>query len=515
MPKDKIINKKKPVESDQEDSDSDAAPVVNAGKKQKVTNDTGKKVVKADPKKKVQADSDDSSAEDIIVPKNKGKAVQKGDQKQVQKKKAGDDTSDTSSEDGKKPATKQAGKPVAAQGKKPVQAQPKKAVQPDSDDSEPTPPKKNVPAKAQPKKAVDPSSSEEDTPVVKGKPAPTKVAPKGKAQADSSDDEDDTPPKNKTTTSSKPAAKVQPKTLPKKTVDSDESDEEEVVKAPVKGKPVAAKKPASDDEEEEEEETPKAAPQKDSGSHEAFVKGLPYSASDNDVKEFFAGCGAIDSVNLLMGFDGRSKGIAFVRFFDDKSVQAAVQLNGEDFGGRSISVEKSTPKESRAPRDNAGGYGAQGGYGAKTEAPRTERDPNSSTVFVGNLSFNTEAESVQSFFEACGKVKAVRIAYNQEGQSRGFAHVEFMSPDSVDKAMSKVGQNIDGRPIRVDFSGNKKTDGGGDRGGRGGFGGGGRGGYGGGRGGGFGGGRGGYGQDETSAARKGSIGSFQGNRVKF
>lgn len=83
-----------------------------------------------------------------------------------------------------------------------------------------------------------------------------------------------------------------------------------------------------------------------------------------------------------------------------------------------------------------------------------------------------------------------------DGKSRGFGHVEFVDRSGVEKALRKVGEEIDGRPIRVDVATRNREGGngggnggfgggrGGSRGGsRGGFGGGSRGGYGGGRGG--------------------------------
>jgi RNA recognition motif-containing protein len=67
---------------------------------------------------------------------------------------------------------------------------------------------------------------------------------------------------------------------------------------------------------------------------------------------------------------------------------------------------------------------------------------------------------------------------------RGFAHVEFETAEGVANAIKKAGENVGGRPLRIDKSGG---GGGGDRGGRGGFRGGDRGGRGGGgRGGAFG-----------------------------
>merc|ERR1739845_214765 len=138
--------------------------------------------------------------------------------------------------------------------------------------------------------------------------------------------------------------------------------------------------------------------------------------------------------------------------------------------------------------------------------PKNERDPNSSTIFVGNLSFNSTEDSIANLFSSCGAVKEVRIAY-KDGKARGFAHVEFASTDAVDEAIKMVGTKLDGRPLNVDFSAARKPREGGNFGGNGG-----NGGYGG-NGGNFGGNRRppmrGGAPSEIASANKGSIQSFK------
>jgi nucleolin len=60
-----------------------------------------------------------------------------------------------------------------------------------------------------------------------------------------------------------------------------------------------------------------------------------------------------------------------------------------------------------------------------------------------------------------------------DGRAKGFAHVQFSSPDGAKKAMELNGQELDGRGVRLDLSSSSR----GGSGGRGGFGGG-RGGFG-------------------------------------
>lgn len=81
-----------------------------------------------------------------------------------------------------------------------------------------------------------------------------------------------------------------------------------------------------------------------------------------------------------------------------------------------------------------------------------------------------------------------------DGRVKGFAHVEFESPDAAQKALEMNGAPCDGRELRLDLSSSSSRGGDrGGRGGRGGFRGGDRGGFRGGDRGGFRGGRGGRG----------------------
>jgi RNA recognition motif-containing protein len=120
-------------------------------------------------------------------------------------------------------------------------------------------------------------------------------------------------------------------------------------------------------------------------------------------------------------------------------------------------------------------------------------------LYVGNLSFNTNADGVRTAFQEFGTVSDVHLVTDREtGRSRGFAFVTMGSPEEAAKAIEGMdGHTLDGRPLRVNEAEQRQARGGGGggggyRGGGGGYGGGGGGCYGGG-GGGYGGGGGGYG----------------------
>ncbi|MEZ4403168.1 MAG: RNA-binding protein [Kofleriaceae bacterium] len=119
----------------------------------------------------------------------------------------------------------------------------------------------------------------------------------------------------------------------------------------------------------------------------------------------------------------------------------------------------------------------------------------STRLYVGNLSFNTSTESVRAAFEEFGAVSDVHLVSDREtGRPRGFGFVTMGTPEEAQKAIEGMdGQNLDGRPLRVNQAEERPARGGGGGGFRGGGGGGGFGGRGGGGGGGYGGGGGGGG----------------------
>jgi len=238
----------------------------------------------------------------------------------------------------------------------------------------------------------------------------------------------------------------------------------------------------------------------DEETNEIFVRNLPFSADQNTIEKFFQSCGTVEKVNLLRGHDGRPKGVAFVKFSAPEQLQKALALNGNEFEGRQLTIEKTKPKGERAPR--------------RFERQQGDRDPTSTKVFVGNLSYSTTETNLRQLFDGCGDITSIRIAVGDDGRPKGFAHIEFGSVEATEKAVQRSGTELDGRNVRVDFSSARRPD----NGGRGGYRGGSRGSYGGGRGGysggGYSGGRGGYGggRGGPSGGRGGYGGSRGGPR---
>ncbi|OGH73443.1 MAG: RNA-binding protein [Candidatus Magasanikbacteria bacterium RIFCSPHIGHO2_02_FULL_51_14] len=98
-----------------------------------------------------------------------------------------------------------------------------------------------------------------------------------------------------------------------------------------------------------------------------FVGNLPYTTTDDDLRNLFAQAGTVQSANVVLDkMTGRSRGFGFVEMSSDEEAQNAIQtLNGHDLGGRQITVNEARPMESR-PR-GGGGYRGGGGGGGRSD----------------------------------------------------------------------------------------------------------------------------------------------------
>jgi len=96
-----------------------------------------------------------------------------------------------------------------------------------------------------------------------------------------------------------------------------------------------------------------------------YVGGLPYSTTDDVLKEHFSQAGSVDSATIIVDkMSGRSKGFGFVEMSTDEEAQKAIEMfNGTDFEGRKITVNEARPMEARPPRRDGGGFGRGGGRG--------------------------------------------------------------------------------------------------------------------------------------------------------
>ncbi|MFZ5808704.1 MAG: RNA recognition motif domain-containing protein [Chloroflexota bacterium] len=91
-----------------------------------------------------------------------------------------------------------------------------------------------------------------------------------------------------------------------------------------------------------------------------YVGNLPYTATEDELRELFSRAGTVKSVVLINDRDtGRSKGFGFVEYDTNEEAQKAISMfNGTQMEERTLTVNQARPREERPM---GGGYRQGGG----------------------------------------------------------------------------------------------------------------------------------------------------------
>ena len=149
-----------------------------------------------------------------------------------------------------------------------------------------------------------------------------------------------------------------------------------------------------------------------------FVANLPVWTSDQQIKDTFGSCGALDHLEWLTHREsGKFRGSGFLTFAQPMGAKAALQLHGTQLDGRTIRVDLAA---SAAP-----------------DATQLE------CVYVGNLPREFDVPRLRALFDGCGDVVGATIA------KKGKGYVRFRTGEAAQLAAQRDGREVDGRSIRV------------------------------------------------------------------
>ena len=80
-------------------------------------------------------------------------------------------------------------------------------------------------------------------------------------------------------------------------------------------------------------------------SKKLYVGNLPFSATEDEVRELFAQYGTVTSVSLITDRDtGNPRGFGFVEM-EEGADEAISSLNNHEMGGRNLRVNEAKPRE--------------------------------------------------------------------------------------------------------------------------------------------------------------------------
>uniref|UniRef100_A0A3B3BJX5 RNA binding motif protein 14a n=1 Tax=Oryzias melastigma TaxID=30732 RepID=A0A3B3BJX5_ORYME len=148
-----------------------------------------------------------------------------------------------------------------------------------------------------------------------------------------------------------------------------------------------------------------------------FVGNLPIDATQDEINKLFSPYGEINTCSLLRQYAFCDK---HFNFFD----RAIRHLDGKEYRGRPLVVE-----ESRA------------------------RPPNSTKIFVGNLSATCSADDLHGLFSTFGRVLDSRLCSNV-----GYAFVHMERKEEAQAAIDALnGTMFKGRTVQTNIPGEARS----------------------------------------------------------
>ncbi|XP_043925319.1 heterogeneous nuclear ribonucleoprotein H isoform X1 [Protopterus annectens] len=169
------------------------------------------------------------------------------------------------------------------------------------------------------------------------------------------------------------------------------------------------------------------------------VRGLPWSCSTEEIREFFSDCkivGETSGIHFTFTREGRPSGEAFVEMESDEDLKLALKKDRETMGHRYVEVFKSNNVEMD--------------WVLKHTGPDSPDSANDGFVRLRGLPFGCSKEEIVQFFGGLEIVpNGITLPVDFQGRSTGEAFVQFASQEIAEKALKKHKERIGHRYIEI------------------------------------------------------------------
>ncbi|EPY51466.1 RNA-binding protein Rsd1 [Schizosaccharomyces cryophilus OY26] len=154
-----------------------------------------------------------------------------------------------------------------------------------------------------------------------------------------------------------------------------------------------------------------------------FVSQLANRLTTRELSDFFEQAGPVRDAQIVRDkVSGRSKGVAYVEFRDEDSVQHALSLSGKRLLGIPVIVQLTEAEKNRKAREAA------------------------------------DDEDVKAIFDPFGEIELVRLQRDEQNRSKGFGYIQYRDPMCARNALEKMnGFDLAGRSMRVCLGNDKFT----------------------------------------------------------
>ncbi|CAH1992733.1 unnamed protein product [Acanthoscelides obtectus] len=176
----------------------------------------------------------------------------------------------------------------------------------------------------------------------------------------------------------------------------------------------------------------------DTGEYIVKLRGLPWSATEEDIEKFFSDCkilGGKEGVHLTASREGRPSGECFVELEDAEDLELALAKDRDHIGNRYIEVFKVNRPEME--------------WTIKRSGPQSTSEDDG-CVRLRGLPFGCSKEEIANFFSGLEIVpNGITLLTFYSGRSSGEAYVQFKNREVAEKALLKHREKIAHRYIEI------------------------------------------------------------------
>lgn len=170
-----------------------------------------------------------------------------------------------------------------------------------------------------------------------------------------------------------------------------------------------------------------------------FCMQLSTRLQKGDLLDFFTKVGRVRDVHLIRDSKShRSKGIAYIEFYEIESASRALEMSGSKLDGIPIIVQPSHGERNRSNMTITTATGKPGYMGPMK-------------LYVGSLHYNITEDMLRGIFEPFGPLDELKIMRDhQTGRSAGFGFLQFRHGEDGKRALEQLnGYELAGRPIKL------------------------------------------------------------------
>ncbi|KAJ1911504.1 Multiple RNA-binding domain-containing protein 1 [Mycoemilia scoparia] len=186
-----------------------------------------------------------------------------------------------------------------------------------------------------------------------------------------------------------------------------------------------------------------------------FVKNLSFDTTESTLQTLFSGIDGLRSLVIrhkkntkIPGGPMLSMGFGFVEYTTKEQAKRALKAyQGASVDGHKLQLKISDRTSIHGPEhsESAGASSTLPGSGASSKAK-------SNKLIVKNVAFEATKKDIQDLFAPFGQLKSVRLPKNFSGGHRGFAFVEFLTPQIALRAKDQLKDtHLYGRHLVIDF----------------------------------------------------------------